>query len=84
MRRQLLAGLDALEAETPASAAGDVGVAEITVGCAFGFVQLVVADIAPASRTPRLAAFCAGLEERPEFRAVPAEDGVKAPVALAR
>jgi glutathione S-transferase len=84
VRRQLLAGLDALEAEAPASAPADLGIAEITVGCAFGFAQLVVADIAPASRTPRLAAFCASLEERPEFRAVPAEDGVQAPVALAR
>ena len=84
VRRQLLAGLDALETETPAHAPTDLGLAEISVGCAFGFVQLVVADIAPASRTPRLAAYCAALEARPEFRAVPAEDGVTAPVVLAR
>jgi glutathione S-transferase len=86
VRRQLLAGLDALEEETPIAASSDFGVAEISVACAFAFAftQLVTADIAPASRTPRLATYCAGLEERPEFRAVPAEDGVKAPVALAR
>ena len=84
VQRQVSAGLDALEAETPAQAPSDLGLAEISVGCAFAFVQLVIADIAPASRTPKLAAFCARLEERPEFRAVPPEDGVTAPVALAR
>ena len=83
VQRQLLAGLDALEAETP-TAPAELGLAEISVGCAFGFVQLVIADVAPASRTPRLAAYCAALEARPEFRAVPAEDGVTAPVVLAR
>jgi glutathione S-transferase len=84
VRGQLFAGLDALEAETPAAPPPDLGLAEISVGCAFGFVQLVIADVAPASRTPGLAAYCAALEERPEFRAVPPEDGVTAPVALAR
>jgi glutathione S-transferase len=84
VRRQLFAGLDALEAEAPAAPSPDPGVAEISVACAFGFTQLVIADVAPASRTPRLAAYCARLEERPEFRAAPAEDGVTAPVALAR
>ena len=83
VQRQLFAGLDALEVETPAAPL-DLGLAEISVGCAFGFVQLVIADVAPASRTPRLAAYCAALEARPEFRAVPAEDGVTAPVVLAR
>lgn len=81
VRRQLLAGLDALEAETPASASGELGLAEISVACGFAFTQLVIADVAPAQRTPRLAAYCARLEERPEFRAVPAEDGVEAPIA---
>lgn len=83
VQRQLFAGLDALERETPADDPAELGIAEISVVCAFGFVQLVISDIAPASRTPRLAAFCARAEARPEFRAVPAEDGVRAPVALA-
>jgi glutathione S-transferase len=87
VRGQLLASLEALEAQTPADpakAAAEPGLAEISLVCAFGFTQLFLADIVTAARTPRLAAFCALAEERPEFRAVPAEDGVKAPVAPAR
>lgn len=87
VRRQLLAGLDALESEAPADPAqgsSAPGIAEISIVCAFGFTQLVLADVIVASRTPKLAAFCALAEARPEFRAVPAEDGVRAPVSLAR
>jgi glutathione S-transferase len=87
VRGQLLASIAALEAQTPADPAeggAEPGLAEITLVCAFGFTQIVVPDVVAASRTPRLAAFCARAEERPEFRAVPAEDGVTAPVALAR
>jgi glutathione S-transferase len=87
VRRQLLAGLDALESEAPADPAqgsSAPGIAEISIVCAFGFTQLVLADVIAASRTPKLAAFCARAEARPEFRAVPPEDGVRAPVSLAR
>ena len=82
---QLLAGLAALDAEAPQSgwATGELGVADITVACAFGFVRLALADLVEASRYPRLAEFCARAEALPAFRAAPAEDGVTAPLAIA-
>lgn len=84
--RQLAAGLDALDRESPGSGwigGGDLGVADISVVCAFGFTQIVLADLVDKARHPRLAAFCARAEALPAFRAAPALDGVSAPVALA-
>ena len=80
VRGQLAAGLDALE-----RAAGVTGwlvedrltLADITVATAFGFTQLYLADVVPKASYPALAAFCARAEALPEFRAAPAEDGVR-------
>ena len=82
---QLDAALSALDRETPASGwiAGDLGLADITVACAFGFVGGIVGDLVDAGRFSRLAAFCGRAEALPAFRQAPAEDGVVAPVALA-
>jgi glutathione S-transferase len=84
--RQLAAGLEALDRETPASGwigGGVLGVADIGVVCAFGFTQLMLADVVDKARYARLAAFCARAEELPAFRAAPALDGVSAPAAPA-
>ena len=80
---QLTAGLSALEAELAGSGwiAGELGIADITVACAFGFTQSLLADVAETSRYPNLAAFCARAETLPAFRAAPAEDGVTASMA---
>lgn len=82
---QLGAGLSALDAETPQSGwiAGELGLADISAACAFGFVQLVLADVMEASLYPRLSEFCARAEALPAFRAAPPEDGVTAPLAIA-
>jgi glutathione S-transferase len=82
---QLLAGLSALDAEAPQSGwiTGEVGVADITVACAFGFVRLALVDFVEASRHPSLPEFCARAEALPAFCAAPAEDGVTAPLAIA-
>ncbi len=45
--------------------------ADITLAVAWGFVQLVAADVAPAANYPKLAAFAARAERMPEFRAFP-------------
>ena len=82
---QLAAALAALESEAPASGwivDGDLGLADITVACAFGFVGGIVGDLVDAGRFSRLAAFCGRAEALPAFRQAPAEDGVVAPVAL--
>ena len=44
---QLTAGLNALDAELPGSAwiGGELGVADITVACAFGFTHSLLADV---------------------------------------
>jgi glutathione S-transferase len=83
---QLDAALSALDREAPASgwiAGGDLGLADITVACAFGFVRGMVGDLVDAGRFARLAAFSARAEALPAFRQAPAEDGVVAPIALA-
>ena len=84
--RQLAAGLEALERELPGSGwvgGGALGVADISVVCAFGFTQILLADLVDKARYPRIAAFCARGEALPAFRAAPALDGVTAPVAPA-
>jgi glutathione S-transferase len=77
---QLTAGLSALDAELPGSRwmGGELGVADITVACAFGFTQSVLGDLVETSRFPNLGAFCARAEALPAFRAAPPEDGATA------
>ena len=79
---QLTAGLSALDAELPGSGwiGGELGLADITVACAFGFTHAVLADVVETSRYPNLAAFCARAEALPVFRATPPEDGATASV----
>ncbi len=76
---QLKAGLSALDREAPASGwidRGEIGLADITVVCAFGFTQGPLADVVDRENYPRLAAFSARAEELSAFRAAPAIDGV--------
>jgi glutathione S-transferase len=77
---QLTGGLNALNAELPGSGwiGGELGLADISVACAFGFIEGVVADIVETSRYPNLAAFSARAEALPAFRAAPAQDSVTA------
>jgi glutathione S-transferase len=77
---QLTAGLSALDAELPGSGwmGGEIGLADVTVACAFGFTQSVVGDLVETSRYPNLGAFCARAEALPAFRAAPPEDGATA------
>ena len=86
VERQLSAGLEALESELPSEGwigGGDLGLADISVVCAFGFTQILLADIVDKTRCPRLAAFSARAEDLPAFRAAPMLDGATAPVAFA-
>ena len=79
---QLSAGLSAMDAELPGSGwiSGELGLADITVACAFGFTHALLADVVETSRYPNLGAFCARAEALPPFRAAPPEDGVTASV----
>jgi glutathione S-transferase len=77
---QLTAGLSALDGEVPGSGwiGGQLGIADISVACAFGFTHTVLADIVETSRYPNLGAFSARAEALPAFRAAPPEDGTTA------
>jgi glutathione S-transferase len=77
---QLSAGLSAMDAELPGSGwiSGELGLADITVACAFGFTHALLADVVETSRYPNLGAFCARAEALPPFRAAPPEDGATA------
>jgi glutathione S-transferase len=77
---QLTGGLNALNAELPGSGwiGGELGLADISVACAFGFMEGVVADLVETSGYPNLAAFSARAEALPAFRAAPAQDSVTA------
>jgi len=79
---QLNAGLSAMDAELPGSGwiSGELGLADITVACAFGFTHALLADVVETSRYPNLGAFCARAEALPPFRAAPPEDGAIASV----
>jgi len=79
---QLSAGLSAMDAELPGSGwiSGELGLADITVACAFGFTHALLADVVDTSRYPNLGAFCARAEALPPFRAAPPEDGATASV----
>jgi glutathione S-transferase len=57
-----------------------LGLADITVACAFGFTHALLADVVETSRYPNLGAFCARAEALPPFRAAPPEDGATASV----
>jgi glutathione S-transferase len=74
---QLTAGLSALDAELPGSGwiGGDLGLADITAACAFGFTHALLGDVVETGRYPNLGGFCARAEERAAFRAAPPEDG---------
>jgi glutathione S-transferase len=77
---QLTAGLGALDIELPRSGwvGGELGLADITVACAFGFTEDILADVVELSPYPKLAAFCTRAEALPAFRAAPPEDGATA------
>ena len=77
---QLSAGLSALDAELPSpdGSSGELGLADISAVCAFGFIEGVVADLVETNRYPKLAAFSARAEALPAFRAAPAQDGATA------
>jgi glutathione S-transferase len=78
---QLTAGLSALDVELPGSGwiADELGLADITVACAFGFTHSLLADVVDTGRYPNLGAFSARAEALPAFRSAPAVDGVTAP-----
>ena len=81
---QLDAALAALDRETPASgwiAGGDLGLADITVACAFGFVGGMIGDLVDTGHFAALASFSGRAEALPAFRQAPHADGVAAPVA---
>jgi glutathione S-transferase len=77
---QLTAGLRALDAELPGSGwiGGELGLADISVACAFGFTRDILADLVETGHYPNLRAFCARAEALPAFRAAPPEDGATA------
>jgi glutathione S-transferase len=77
---QLTGGLSALNAELPGSGwvSGELGLADISVACAFGFTESVLADLVDTNPYPNLAAFSVRAEALPAFRAAPPEDGVTA------
>jgi glutathione S-transferase len=77
---QLTAGLSALDAELPGRGwiGGELGTADITVACAFGFARAFLADVVELSRYRNLEAFRARAEALAAFRAAPPEDGATA------
>ena len=77
---QLTAGLSALDVELPGSGwiAGELGVADVTAVCAFGFTHSLLGDVVDTGRYPNLGAFSARAEALPAFRAAPAVDGATA------
>jgi glutathione S-transferase len=74
---QLTAGLSALDAELPGSGwiGGDLGLADITAACAFGFTHALLGDVVETGRYPNLGGFCARAEALAAFRVAPPEDG---------
>jgi glutathione S-transferase len=77
---QLTAGMSALDAELPLSGwiSGQLGLADISVACAFGFAEGVLGDLVETNSYPKLAAYSARAEALPAFRAAPPLDGVTA------
>jgi glutathione S-transferase len=74
--RQLLLGLQALDAETPGEPA--LTHADIATASAFGFVVGTVGDAIETAGYARLAGFSARAEALPAFQAAPALDGATA------
>jgi len=80
---QLDAALVTLDREAPGAgwiAGPNPGISDITVACAFGFVQGMVGDLVEAAPFGRLGAFAARAEALPAFLQAPHADGVVAPV----
>ncbi len=77
---QLTTGMSALDAELPRSGwiSGELGLADISAACAFGFTEGILADLVETNRYPNLAAFSARAEALPAFRAAPPQDGTTA------
>jgi glutathione S-transferase len=75
---QLGAGLAALEKSAPENFyEASLGHADVAAVCAWGFVRGAIGDVIAAADYPGLAAFAARAEALPEFRAAPAQDGVR-------
>lgn len=73
--RKAEATLDALEAEIGAIAAGPVGVAQITIGCACAYLDFRFPSLGWRAGRPRLAAWEDGFAQRPAMRATAFEEG---------
>jgi glutathione S-transferase len=82
---QLAAGLAALDAELPRSGwiCGELGIGDISVVCAVGFLDGILSDVADMGRYTNVASFCARAEALPAFRTAPALDGAIVQVDLA-
>ncbi|HUH93883.1 MAG TPA: glutathione S-transferase family protein [Casimicrobiaceae bacterium] len=76
---QLLAAFGELEGELARrprpTASASLRQADVTMAVAWHFAREMVADVAPAQKFPRLAAFSEAAERLPEFRAAPYGDG---------
>lgn len=71
---QLLAAFGALEAELAKPVPQDqFGNAEVTIAVAWYFTQMMMPELLIAQDFPRLQAFCAEAEQRPEFIGTPAD-----------
>lgn len=77
---QPTAGLSALDTELPGSGwvGGALGIADISIACAFGFTQSVLADVVDTGHYPSLGSFYARAIALPTFRGAPPEDGATA------
>jgi glutathione S-transferase len=79
VRRQLLAGLDALELEINGGKGwlfeDRMMLADITLATAFAFTQSYLDDVVEMARYGAIASFSARAEDTAEFRAAPAQDG---------
>jgi glutathione S-transferase len=79
--KQLNEGLAALDREAPEAGwvgGGAVGIADVTVACAFGFAHDMVGDAFDVTPHDKLRAFAGRAEALPAFKAAPAIDGVTA------
>lgn len=62
---------------------GELGIGDISVVCAVGFLDGMLSDVADMDRYANVTSFCARAEALPAFRAAPALDGAIAQVDLA-
>ncbi len=67
--------LQLLDAEAAALAAAPFSIGQITVGCALGYLDYRFDTFGWRAQAPRLAAWFAGLCERPSFQATQPADG---------